>query len=38
VRKDNGREIMYQLVKQADVFVQNFRQGVAARLGLEVVK
>ncbi|MCK4963667.1 MAG: CoA transferase, partial [Dehalococcoidia bacterium] len=29
VKKDKGREIMYQLVKQADVFVQNFRQGVA---------
>ena len=35
VKKDKGREIMYQLVKQADVFVQNFRQGVASRLGLD---
>lgn len=30
-----GREIVYQLVAKSDVFVQNFRQGVAARLGLD---
>ena len=29
-----GREICYQLVKNADVFVENFRPGTAARLGL----
>ena len=30
-----GREVLYDLVKHADVFVQNFRHGVAARLGLD---
>jgi CoA:oxalate CoA-transferase len=30
-----GREIVYRLVRDADVFVQNFRQGVPARLGLD---
>jgi CoA:oxalate CoA-transferase len=29
-----GRAIAYRLVAQCDVFVQNFRKGVAARLGL----
>jgi len=29
-----GREIIHRLVEKADVFVQNFRQGVAERLGL----
>ena len=29
-----GVEIMYELVKRSDVLVQNFRQGVAERLGL----
>ena len=29
-----GREICYQLVKSADVFVENFRPGTAERLGL----
>ncbi|MBS1105127.1 MAG: L-carnitine dehydratase/bile acid-inducible protein [Deltaproteobacteria bacterium] len=32
-----GREIVYQLVAKSDVFVQNFRQGVAARLGLDAI-
>ncbi len=35
VKTDKGREIMYQMVKEADVFVQNFRQGVAAKLKLD---
>jgi crotonobetainyl-CoA:carnitine CoA-transferase CaiB-like acyl-CoA transferase len=34
LKKPEGREIVYQLVAGADVFVQNFRQGVAERLGL----
>ncbi len=34
VKKQAGREIVCRLVAQADVFIQNFRQGVAARLGL----
>jgi crotonobetainyl-CoA:carnitine CoA-transferase CaiB-like acyl-CoA transferase len=32
--KPEGREIVYKLVKGADVFVQNFRTGVADRMGL----
>ncbi len=32
--KDAGREIVLQLVKDADVFVQNWRPGAADRLGL----
>ena len=29
-----GQDIVYKLVEKADVFVQNFRKGVAERLGL----
>jgi CoA:oxalate CoA-transferase len=32
--KPGAREIVYKLVAKSDVFVQNFRKGVAARLGL----
>jgi crotonobetainyl-CoA:carnitine CoA-transferase CaiB-like acyl-CoA transferase len=32
--KPGAREIVYKLVAQSDVFVQNFRKGVAGRLGL----
>jgi crotonobetainyl-CoA:carnitine CoA-transferase CaiB-like acyl-CoA transferase len=35
LKKPAAREIMYQLVAKSDVFVQNFRLGVAARLGLD---
>jgi crotonobetainyl-CoA:carnitine CoA-transferase CaiB-like acyl-CoA transferase len=35
LKKPAGREIVYQLVAKSDVFVQNFRKGVAARLGLD---
>jgi crotonobetainyl-CoA:carnitine CoA-transferase CaiB-like acyl-CoA transferase len=35
LKKPPAREIVYQLAAKADVFVQNFRQGVAARLGLD---
>ena len=35
LKKPAGREIIYQLAAKSDVFVQNFRQGVAARLGLD---
>jgi len=35
LKKPEAREIVYQLVAKADVFVQNFRQGVPARLGLD---
>ena len=30
-----GRELVHQLVKTADVFLQNYRPGVAARLGMD---
>lgn len=35
LKKPEGREILYRLVARSDVFVQNFRLGVAARLGLD---
>lgn len=35
LKKPEGRAIIYELVAKSDVFVQNFRQGVAARLGLD---
>ena len=38
LKKPAAREIVYQLVAKSDVFVQNFRLGVAARLGLDYAK
>ena len=35
LKKSAGREIIYQLAAKSDVFVQNFRLGVAGRLGLD---
>src|SRR6185436_14106417 len=35
LKKDAGREIVQRLAATADVFVQNFRKGVAGRLGLD---
>ncbi len=35
LRKPEGKEIIYKLVEKSDVFVQNFRHGVAARMGLD---
>jgi crotonobetainyl-CoA:carnitine CoA-transferase CaiB-like acyl-CoA transferase len=35
LKKPEAKEIVYKLVEKSDVFVQNFRQGVAARLGLD---
>ncbi len=35
LKKPEAREIIYQLAAKSDVFVQNFRLGVAARLGLD---
>jgi crotonobetainyl-CoA:carnitine CoA-transferase CaiB-like acyl-CoA transferase len=35
LKKPGAKEIVYKLVEKSDVFVQNFRQGVAARLGLD---
>ncbi|MCI0437564.1 MAG: CoA transferase [Chloroflexi bacterium] len=34
LKHPKGREIMYRLVEKSDVFVENFRKGVAERLGL----
>jgi len=34
LKTDRGREVVLQLVKQADVLVENFRPGVMDRLGL----
>jgi crotonobetainyl-CoA:carnitine CoA-transferase CaiB-like acyl-CoA transferase len=35
LKKPEAREIVYKLVAKSDVFVQNFRKGVAAKLGLD---
>src|SRR3989304_868386 len=35
LKQPQGREIVCKLVARSDVFVQNFRKGVAARLGLD---
>ncbi|MEM7411145.1 MAG: CoA transferase [Myxococcota bacterium] len=34
LKQPEAREIVYQLAEKSDVFVQNFRKGVADRLGL----
>jgi crotonobetainyl-CoA:carnitine CoA-transferase CaiB-like acyl-CoA transferase len=34
LKKPEGREVVLALAEKADVFVQNFRNGVAARLGI----
>ena len=34
LKTDRGREILYDLVERADVFVENFRPGVTERLGI----
>ncbi|MEE3331830.1 MAG: CoA transferase [Myxococcota bacterium] len=34
LKKPEAREILYKLVAKSDIFVQNFRKGVADRLGL----
>jgi len=34
LKRAEAREIVYRLAAKSDVFVQNFRKGVAARLGL----
>jgi crotonobetainyl-CoA:carnitine CoA-transferase CaiB-like acyl-CoA transferase len=35
LKRPEGREIVYRLVERSDVFAQNFRKGVAAKLGLD---
>ena len=32
---EKGKEVVYKLIEKADVFAQNFRKGVANRLGLD---
>ncbi|MDE0591439.1 CaiB/BaiF CoA-transferase family protein [Halocynthiibacter sp. C4] len=35
LKSDAGREVLYRLVEQADVLIQNFRPRVAKKLGIE---
>lgn len=35
LKSDAGREVLYRMVKDADVLVQNFRPRVAAKLGID---
>ena len=35
LKKPEAQEIVYRLIEKSDVFVQNFRKGVAGRLGLD---
>lgn len=35
LKQDEGREALYELVRTADVFLQNYRPGVAERLGVD---
>lgn len=35
LKKPQAKQIVYKLAEQSDVFVQNFRKGVAGRLGLD---
>ncbi|HEX77346.1 MAG TPA: CoA transferase [Dehalococcoidia bacterium] len=34
LKKEKGKEILFKLVERSDVFIQNWRKGVAERLGL----
>jgi CoA:oxalate CoA-transferase len=34
MKNEAGRQVLYRLVERSDVFVQNFRRGVADRLGV----
>ncbi|GAA5031098.1 CaiB/BaiF CoA transferase family protein [Microbacterium fluvii] len=35
LKSEKGREVLYRLVAESDVFLQNYRPGVAARLGVD---
>lgn len=35
LKQPEGKAILYKLVQQSDVFAQNFRKGVAAKLGVD---
>jgi len=38
LKTEAGREVFYQLVRTADVLVENYRPGAAARLGIDYAK
>ncbi|MEB4614244.1 CaiB/BaiF CoA transferase family protein [Leucobacter sp. M11] len=35
LKSEEGRAVLYELIAEADVFLQNYRPGVAARLGVD---
>jgi len=35
LKSSEGKEILYELAAEADVFVENFRPGTAAKLGVD---
>lgn len=35
LKKKEGKEVLFRLVEKSDVFVQNFRQGVVEKLGVD---
>ncbi|MEX2525279.1 MAG: CoA transferase [Gammaproteobacteria bacterium] len=38
LKSESGREVLYRLVSKADIFLQNYRPGVAERLGVSYEK
>jgi crotonobetainyl-CoA:carnitine CoA-transferase CaiB-like acyl-CoA transferase len=38
LKEEEGREILYKLVRDADVLVENYRPGVTAKLGIDYAK
>ena len=38
LKTEEGRQVVYKLVEQADVFIENFRQGVPERLGISTAR
>src|SRR4051812_111822 len=35
LKSEEGKEILYELVKEADIFVENYRPGVTKSLGID---
>ncbi len=35
LKREEGREIVYKLIREADVVIENFREGVTERLGID---
>ncbi|MDR7316157.1 CoA transferase [Brevibacillus nitrificans] len=35
IKEEAGREILYDLVRSADVFIENYRPGVTKKLGID---